>query len=232
MTGIMDGQECLFDPVTASGKTCPEPCPATTAKTSRPSSRSSQGLGSRTLPMCLCLRRENGPKPGASTMSWGGWSIAYRIHDAQYWGVPQRRRRISVLADFNGLSAAEILFDPQLRGETENTESDETERDPSGKPGREVPPVCESVSGNIEPGGTERQGTSDGAERLVADVKTCVSIVCPFIGCCKDYNNNVDRSSGCVTQDYILSASKRFEQKKRLEKRIAALKKEDPHDVG
>ena len=66
----------------------------------------------------------------------------------------------------------------------------------------------------------------------MADVKTCVSIVCPFIGCCKDYNNNVDRSSGCVTQDYILSASKRFEQKKRLEKRIAALKKEDPHDVG
>lgn len=72
MTAIMDGQECLFDPVTVSGRTYREPYPATTEKTSRPSSRSSQGSGSRTLPMCLCLRRGNGPKPGASTMSWGG----------------------------------------------------------------------------------------------------------------------------------------------------------------
>lgn len=164
MTAIMDGQGCLFDPVTASGRTYREPYPATTGKTSKPSSRSSQGSGSRTLPMCLCLRRENGPKPGASTMSWGGWSIAYRIHDAQYWGVPQRRRRISVLADFNGLSAAEILFDPQLRGETENTEPHETERDSGREPGREVPPVGESVPGDFESCGAERQGTADGVE--------------------------------------------------------------------
>ena len=72
MTAIMDGQGCLFDPVTVSGRTYREPYPATTGKTSRLSSRSSQGSGSRTLPMCLCLRRENGPKPGASTMNWGG----------------------------------------------------------------------------------------------------------------------------------------------------------------
>lgn len=83
MTAIMDGQECLFDPVTVSGRTCREPCPATTGRTSRPSSRSSQGSGSRTLPMCLCLRRENGQKPGASTMNWGGGPlpIAYMTHN-------------------------------------------------------------------------------------------------------------------------------------------------------
>ena len=72
MTAIMDGQGCLFDPVTASLRMYRDPYPATTGKTSKPSSRSSQGSGSRTLPMCLCLRRGNGPKPGASTMSWGG----------------------------------------------------------------------------------------------------------------------------------------------------------------
>ena len=72
MTAIMDGQGCLFDPVTASLRMYRDPYPATTGKTSKPSSRSSQGSGSRTLPMCLCLRRENGPKPGASTMNWGG----------------------------------------------------------------------------------------------------------------------------------------------------------------
>lgn len=39
-----------------------------------------------------------------------GWSIAWRVLDAQFWGVPQRRRRISLIADFGGESAPEILF--------------------------------------------------------------------------------------------------------------------------
>ena len=41
----------------------------------------------------------------------GAWSIAWRVHDAQFWGVPQRRRRISLVADFGGMSAPEILFE-------------------------------------------------------------------------------------------------------------------------
>ena len=40
-----------------------------------------------------------------------GWSIAWRILDAQFWGVPQRRRRIVLVADFGGESAPEILFE-------------------------------------------------------------------------------------------------------------------------
>lgn len=40
-----------------------------------------------------------------------GWSVAWRTHDAQYWGVPQRRRRIALVADFGGESAPEILFE-------------------------------------------------------------------------------------------------------------------------
>lgn len=38
------------------------------------------------------------------------WSIAWRILDAQFWGVPQRRRRIALVADFGGHAAPEILF--------------------------------------------------------------------------------------------------------------------------
>ena len=40
-----------------------------------------------------------------------GWSVAWRVHDAQFWGVPQRRRRIALVADFGGESAPEILFE-------------------------------------------------------------------------------------------------------------------------
>lgn len=39
------------------------------------------------------------------------FSIAWRLHDAQFWGVPQRRKRIALVADFGGVSAPEILFE-------------------------------------------------------------------------------------------------------------------------
>lgn len=46
-----------------------------------------------------------------------GWSLAYRTVDAQYWGVPQRRRRIYLIADLGGERAKEILFEREgLRG--------------------------------------------------------------------------------------------------------------------
>lgn len=41
-----------------------------------------------------------------------GLSVAWRVLDAQFWGVPQRRRRIALVADFGGKSAPEILFNP------------------------------------------------------------------------------------------------------------------------
>lgn len=41
------------------------------------------------------------------------FSIAWRVFDAQYWGVPQRRRRIYLVADFNGKSAGKILFESE-----------------------------------------------------------------------------------------------------------------------
>ena len=60
------------------------------------------------------------PKNGwayADSYCGDGWSLAYRVFDAQYWGVPQRRRRIYLVADFRGGRAEEILFEREgLRG--------------------------------------------------------------------------------------------------------------------
>ena len=41
------------------------------------------------------------------------FSLAWRCLDAQYWGVPQRRKRIFLVADFAGSRAGQILFDPE-----------------------------------------------------------------------------------------------------------------------
>ena len=56
--------------------------------------------------------------PAKGWPTWGGyrdvdgrWSVAWRVHDAQYWGVPQRRRRIALVADFGGNTAHEILLE-------------------------------------------------------------------------------------------------------------------------
>lgn len=48
--------------------------------------------------------------PTSGCLMGDGWSIAWRVLDAQFWGVPQRRRRIALIADFGGQSAPEILF--------------------------------------------------------------------------------------------------------------------------
>ena len=57
------------------------------------------------------------PKPPKGKWSFAGcivgdgWSLAWRTTDNQFWGTPQRRRRIALVADFGGERAAEILFE-------------------------------------------------------------------------------------------------------------------------
>lgn len=68
---------------------------------------------------------EKGRWPYADIYMGDGWSVAYRTIDVQYFGVPQRRRRIYLVADFADGCAGEILF------ESEGLSRDFT---PSGSP--------------------------------------------------------------------------------------------------
>jgi len=56
-------------------------------------------------------RPASGKWNNAGEIVGDGFSIAWRVLDAQYWGVPQRRRRIYLVADFAGKCAGEILFE-------------------------------------------------------------------------------------------------------------------------
>lgn len=73
----------------------------------------------------------------ADCISGDGWSLAYRVFDAQHWGVPQRRRRIYLVADFRGECAGKILFER------------------------------EGVRGYFEEGGTAWQGIAGNAQNCV-----------------------------------------------------------------
>lgn len=79
--------------------------------------------------------------PDKGWPTWGGyrdvdgrWSVAWRVLDSQWWGVPQRRRRIALVADFGGTTAHEILFN------------------------------AKGVYGHLAASGETREGSSAGAE--------------------------------------------------------------------
>ena len=63
-------------------------------------------------PDAVIPRLEKGQRWSRSGAILGdGWSIAWRLHDAQFWGVAQRRERIGLVADFGGHAAPEVLFE-------------------------------------------------------------------------------------------------------------------------
>lgn len=83
-----------------------------------PSCKASVGSSTPTL-LFLDLRTHGGgiKWPRAGAILADHYSLAWRTMDAQHWGVPQRRLRISLVLDLTGWRAGEILFEPEsLRG--------------------------------------------------------------------------------------------------------------------
>lgn len=109
-------------PVTSSGRMFLEHSAATKAEISSPSFNRSRKLPTPDVHV---------PEPESKSgrLAWkyageivgDGWSLAWRTVDAQYWGVPQRRRRIYLVADFGSERAGEILF--ERTGVSGNSES-------------------------------------------------------------------------------------------------------------
>ena len=107
----------------------------------------------------------SGKWPTAGCIMADGFSLAWRVHDAQYFGVAQRRRRICVLADFNGQSAPNVLF--ELRREATGAEIEQAVANSRNKSRSEVQTLCTSMSGNSESCGTQRENSASNSERSV-----------------------------------------------------------------
>lgn len=129
----------------------------------------------------------------ADCISGDGWSVAYRTFDAQYWGVPQRRRRIYLVADFRGGRAGEILFKREgLRGHSaqSRTHGQETAR-------------CAKNSVGTAIGGVDRYNQSflsglaqtlraSGGGDCTPTVLAPVAVYC-------HQGNGIDRAGKCLT---------------------------------
>lgn len=86
-----------------------------------------------------------------------GFSISWRTVDAQYWGVPQRRRRIYLVADFSGQTAPEIMFERHFREES----------------GQEVLPIIQSLYGYSSQSQSKGQGAAGEVENRIRTAIIC-----------------------------------------------------------
>ena len=112
------------------------------------------------------------PTSGCIIDEMGKWSVAYRVMDAQFWGVPQRRRRICLVCDFNGLNAPRIVFgEAEHHGSTERGGGDSSIGHSGAKSRPKVQPLAEGLSGNpesSEPKGQEVAGNAgDGIDGAI-----------------------------------------------------------------
>lgn len=112
LTNVLEGQESIFDLVGLSGKTCPEPCHRGSRK-AKISASSSKNLPKSQTPQLQFLDLRGGGWQPAGCIVGDGFSIAWRIMDARYHGVPQRRRRIALVCDFAADGAPSVLFDEE-----------------------------------------------------------------------------------------------------------------------
>ena len=95
-----------------------------------------------------------------------GWSLAWRVFDAQYWGVPQRRRRICIVVDFNGHTAPQIVFsEGEHHGSTERGDSKPSVGYLGKEPRSEIQSLCEGLSRDIEQSLEEGKEASSDATR-------------------------------------------------------------------
>jgi DNA (cytosine-5)-methyltransferase 1 len=118
--------------------------------------------------------------------------MAWRVLDAQFWGVPQRRRRIFLVADFGGHRAGEILFKP---------ESLPWDSAAGGAPGEGVAGNAEAGSGETGAGTTpgiavpkvfDARGNGDGktANKMTGDHNGRISDYTSIVINCRNYTVN------------------------------------------
>lgn len=147
-------QQMELDLGSWSGKTSQEPSQATKAVTSPPSSKKRSASSSRKPPR-VDVPERGWPTWGQYRDVGGRWSVAWRVLDAQYWGVPQRRRRIALIADFGGSAAGEILF---------NRKSVSRDSEPCGETREDAAAGTESGAGDsvwcLQGNGIDRSDTA------------------------------------------------------------------------
>ena len=108
----------------------------------------------------------------AGVVGWNGNTLAWRVLDAQYWGVPQRRKRIFLVADFGGRCAGEILFERK------------------------------SLFGDSSEGGKAREGTAAGTESRAGNASGYIPNKARSLTARADGSPCIDRGSQVIAAGF------------------------------
>ena len=108
--------------------------------------------------------RPAGKWSNCGTILGDGYSISWNLHDSQWWGVPQRRKRLCMVADLDGWTAPDIIFGTELRGEAERVRAFETDGHLGDEPRSEVSAIGEGLPWDSEEGGEEGESATAGIE--------------------------------------------------------------------
>ena len=122
---------------------------------------------------------EKGKWKNAGCIVGDSFSIAWRVYDAQFWGVPQRRKRIYLVADFGSERAGEILFEREsVRGNpaTGGEARQGAAADPEGSAGGSGPVGCDLYNGSITGDRAAALNANTGASANHAGPSVCYSI--------------------------------------------------------
>ena len=145
-------------------------------------------------------RPSNGKWSNSGTILGDGFSISWKIHDGQFWGksiispsgevvkrgTPQRRRRISLVADFGGRRAGEVLFEPKglyRNNEPSQAQREETSRSVRASVNRSEPPTviyemqhsCDVIRQNVDVSPTLQNRMGPGGNNVPLTLQ-CVPI--------------------------------------------------------
>ena len=115
----------------------------------------------------------SGKWANAGVVEWGNGSLAWRVLDAQYLGVAQRRKRIFLVADFGGFTAGEILFE------------------------------CKSVCRDFEKGRSKGEDASEGAGRGFESAVIRMRSGCPGGGKGPLVSKEKSLNLGCNNDQYL-----------------------------
>ena len=102
----------------------------------------------------------------AGVVDGEGWEIAWRTMDAQFYGVPQRRRRVFLVASLRGGGAAEILFERESLS-WHFAEIAEAWKDTSRSLGERISEASRIVMGDVR---TEETGVEKGVDAVGFDM--------------------------------------------------------------
>ena len=129
--------------------------------------------------------------PDADYYVGDGWSVAYRVFDAQWWGVPQRRKRIYLVADFADQSAPEILFNSEGLSRYSAEGFRAWQRAAAGAEGCTGEAGCNGAGGRIclnDQGGTQMDVSQDVTGTLRAEEHEHQPCVLEAAGFCTEHS--------------------------------------------